>query len=449
MCYKSNNRIDKKGMIEQPKFDNSMTAFVKFLCLNDSGGFEECHLNNTLFNYYIKIKLFQRYIFGLVLFSHSVIYRNETNTSFGMYGSDDNQQQEVEKKKANINQRCNVTAIIENETVNDLSTLQFLRHSWKLMKVFSNYFYMISIQNNVFNGPFGEYILYVINKLHITHTSFTINNIFHNNDSTCNIFDNCIISTIMGTISDDEYSNAMYSEHNDFYGNNSNLITLLPIINNAFQSSVLNEIFTTEVASPNSLHPHDNEYPFYTVDILNTNPNNSDSLILTQLIILCHSFSKIRDTYDIVFDMTGDYFIDNNINIFSGYSCNNVINGCNDEFIWNNYHLNDNNHYEDWDWCATQLYDGDNNGQFTSRNENGESMADSLSYFNIHTYSNSRNILFMHLIDNINFIIQDSNSSNSKYIVVNSDESLAGEWRTYVSSNAIKHEIILSNNCQL
>ena len=357
MCYKSNSSTgkldDTQIMIEQPKFSDKNAAFVIFSGFHDSVGFEECYFNDTSFNYYIRIKLFQRNIYGSIWFSNSIINKNETNTSFGIYGSNFDQQHRVRLSFINftINQSWNIITIIKNETVNDLNILQFSGHSCKIMKIFHNYFNTDSAQNSVLNSLFGGYILYAISTLNITHTKFTINKLFLNNYLTCielynHKFDNCNMSTIMGTPPNNEYTDVIYSEHNDFNGNNHKLTILLSIMNNIFLSSVSNAIVGTEATSLNAeniLYFHDiifkenllkcdNEYLIKTIDILNTNLDNSYSLIVAQYITLCSSFSKIRNTDDIVFNITSDYFICDNIN---------DKNGSSDKFIWD-YYLNHN-----------------------------------------------------------------------------------------------------------
>ena len=74
---------------------------------------------------------------------------------------------------------------------------------------------------------------------------------------------------------------------------------------------------------------------------------------------------------------------------------------------------------------------------------------DSLSNISIHIYSNWQSILILHVTDAINFVIEGGSDDSSNYIAINLYKSLplADDWRTYVLNNAIKHSVILSDNC--
>ena len=94
--------------------------------------------------------------------------------------------------------------------------------------------------NAVFDNPFSEYILYATSKLNIILTNFTIDNIIYDvNNSTldltyiqlCNyLFNNCNRLTITGTSTRNRYNDVIYSEYNDFDGNNGNSVILLRTI---------------------------------------------------------------------------------------------------------------------------------------------------------------------------------------------------------------------------
>ena len=141
----------------------------------------------------------------------------------------------------------------------------------------------------------------------------------------------------------------------------------------------------------------------------------------------------IQNGYDINFDMTSDYFIDDNNNTLTGYSNNKK----NDKFIWNNYDVDDN--YENWDCCVAQPPENNNKycvfiqneiAQWPNLSYDIESIAvcdipcrgseqfieNPLNHISVHACSNSHHILLLKLTDTINIINQDS--------IVNSHESL-------------------------
>ena len=254
MCYILDDCNDiiysTNVIVEYSRFDNKNTVFEIFICFDDSVGFARCYFNNVSFNcYYIGIEQHQsddmtNTICRSFWFPISIINKNnKISTLLEIYDSNFNQENNAKLIIVDFNiGQSNWITSIENDIMNDLNTLQFSRHSSKLMKIFHDYFITSNIQNNVFNTPFIQHIFYGTNKLNHTHTKLTIDNITYdfNADGTLNltyielyshIFNHCKRWTTIWK--------STVNEYNDLNGN---------LINNIFCISVLNTI-TGTVAS--------------------------------------------------------------------------------------------------------------------------------------------------------------------------------------------------------
>ena len=270
-------------------------------------------------------------------------FQNSIDMLLEIYGSNQETKAKLSIVNLTISQSNNISAIIKNDTVNEISILHFSGYWLQTTKVFHQSFLdPDNIQNNVFDS---QYILYATNKLNITRIKFITDNITYdfNTDSKldttkmyikfCSRISNYSGSGIM-TSTVNGYNDTIYSEYNNFDVNNDNSTLVLSIINNICHSVVSNEIFGTDITSPktaNKIHFHDvifkdklldceKENLFNTINILNTNLGNSYLLIVTH-----------------------GYFMSEHINVLISSFSNNDRNGINDESIWDNYHINDNN----------------------------------------------------------------------------------------------------------
>ena len=93
--------------------------------------------------------------------------------------------------------------------------------------------------------------------------------------------------------------------------------------------------------------------------------SNSNLSIVVQYVILRYLFTRIRNTYDTNFDGTSNYFIGENYHILTGYFSYDR-DGANDGFIWDDYHMNTDNDYENSGWRAAQPYDENNENDVDS-----------------------------------------------------------------------------------
>ena len=230
-----------------------------------------------------------------------------------------------------------------------------------------------------------------------------------------------------------------------------NFSDIVRVQNNAF-SSTFDEYISYAISKFNTTHIT------FTIDNIthDFDSNYSAATIMESLTDTGYNDGIYFDYND--FNMTSHYIGDNN-NTLIGCCSNNCKYSSSDEFIWDNYHINDHNVYINI--RISVLY---NNMMETIMNTHmflyvlfiqiGNSpyyTKDSLNYTSVHICSNWQHNIILHLIDTINFVIQDSSGDNNNNIVVNSYAQLpsGGAWRTYVLNEAIEQGIILSNNCQL
>ena len=122
--------------------------------------------------------------------------------------------------------KINNTNMIQSHSYNDdyirhdneLKILEFLGYSSMTIKIIHNYFNIVIMQCNMFNRALSIYILYTINIAHITFIIFNITFDVNTHDvvdttytKLCNnIFDKCIKSSIMWTLTDKGYNDSIY-----------------------------------------------------------------------------------------------------------------------------------------------------------------------------------------------------------------------------------------------
>ena len=148
---------------------------------------------------------------------------------------------------------------------NELWILDFSGYSSMIIKIFHTDCISVSMRNSIVNSLVGKYSLYAISELTIIRITFKIDSV----KSEVNINETADLTYIK--LCNNTFNNGhkpirmltlTVKRYNEMNKNNCNLAILLSIIKNTFLcGSVLNVIFGTEIALPNTynnLYCHDN-----------------------------------------------------------------------------------------------------------------------------------------------------------------------------------------------